>query len=62
LNPKNLGKQLQHNKKLKKDLSFSDSEESDGSCLEKKFYRCGCLNHLHECGHKYHDYLGKLRE
>lgn len=45
-------------KALKKDKSFSDSEESESSsCVEKKYYRCGCLNHAQECGLRYHDYL-----
>ena len=42
--------------------SISDSESSDGSCLEKKFYRCGCQNQNGSCGHKYQNYLAELRE
>lgn len=44
------------------DKSFCDSEDSDSSCMEKKYYRCGCLNHRNGCGSRYHDYLGELRE
>lgn len=43
--------------------SLSDSDTSEASCLEKKFYRCGCLNHsIHGCGHRYQNYLAELRE
>ena len=43
--------------------NYSDSESSDGSCMEKKFYRCGCgSKYTHGCGHKYQNYLAQLRE
>lgn len=43
-----------------KDRSFSDSDSSDSSCLDKKFYRCGCLSGCHH--HQHRDYLAEFRK
>jgi hypothetical protein len=45
-----------------RDRSFSDSESSESSCLEKKYYRCGCLSHTQGCHNQYRDYLSEIRE
>lgn len=43
-----------------KDRSFSDSDSSDSSCMEKRLYRCGCVSQNHGC-HQYRDYLTEIR-
>lgn len=46
-----------------RDKSISDSESSDASCLDKKFYRCACSKTSHgSCSHKYQNYIAEMRE